>query len=453
MGEPWGRRLWFALAAVVVAASGLQLYGLTTWPMADDEVPSLVELGLLDVGAETFSVPAGQVGRLPRTVPVWYGLQGLAIQVLPAGPIGYRAPSVLWGVLASAAAFFFAARWRGLWFAVALAIVMNLSQIFVYLAQLNRFYSLPLLLQVLTFGAIWAPRGGLGMLAVVGALSALAMLSHNVTLVPFVLAFIAAVATHVLCGIPRHVVWRTGAAALVSLLLYVFYVRPLIEGWHNTGNPTPVLISFAAHAGVPALALSLFGAWLAVFRRDSGSAGVWWALMSAGGIAVLLTAPINWNPRYFLFLMPPVWVLAATAVAFVVQGVSAANRAVWYVTVALLFLPGLLSHYQDGSRHDYRAAAEVLVARVQSGQSILSDDAETISYYLPPDLREYLFVRTKVTNLPSSEFFLVVRSNAWMPQPAIRGRSVAVIAEISRRRFDQFSHVLRVYRVAPRESQ
>src|SRR5436305_1521707 len=45
-GEPWGFRLWLTLAAIVVVAACLQSYGINKWPMADDEVPSLVEMGL-----------------------------------------------------------------------------------------------------------------------------------------------------------------------------------------------------------------------------------------------------------------------------------------------------------------------------------------------------------------------------------------------------------------------
>ena len=66
LGEPWGRRLWIVLAAVLVVAGCLEAYGINTWPMADDEVPSLVEMGLLHVDAQAFSVPAGQIGKLPR---------------------------------------------------------------------------------------------------------------------------------------------------------------------------------------------------------------------------------------------------------------------------------------------------------------------------------------------------------------------------------------------------
>jgi len=55
---------------------------------------------------------------------------------------------------------------------------------------------------------------------------------------------------------PRYLVVRTAVAAAISVLLYFFFIRPLVSGWHSTGNPTPVLVSFAAHAGVPSLALA-----------------------------------------------------------------------------------------------------------------------------------------------------------------------------------------------------
>ena len=39
-GEPRGPRLWLALALVVILAGVVQGYGMSRWPMADDEVLS-----------------------------------------------------------------------------------------------------------------------------------------------------------------------------------------------------------------------------------------------------------------------------------------------------------------------------------------------------------------------------------------------------------------------------
>jgi hypothetical protein len=448
-GEPYGTRLWLALCAVVLIAACLDSYGMRQWPMADDEVPSLVEMGLYEVPGNAFSVPAVQLERLPRALPVWYAFQSTALRLLPRNEFGFRIPSLICALIVSGLTFVVAARWRGLWFGLALAIILNLSQPFVFLAQIDRFYSMPLLLLTLTLMALWASRPGVPMILATAVLTTLTVLSHNVTVAVFALAFIAAVCAYIVGRAPWYLVVRTATAASISVLLYFFFIRPLVAGWHSTGNPTPVLVSFAAHAGIPSLALAAFGIWLALGRSDARVSMLWWALMLAGSLCFLPITGMSWNPRYFLFFLPPVWMLAAYAMERVAQRFeSGSTAAVWYCCVAALLLPSLASHYQDGSRHDYRRAAAVLTTNVQGDQSILSDDAETISYYLTANLRRHLLVRTKVTTFPDTEFFLVARSNAWTALPQIPGRQLQLVSEIYARRFDQFSHILRVYRIA-----
>jgi hypothetical protein len=209
-----------------------------------------------------------------------------------------------------------------------------------------------------------------------------------------------------------------------------------------------VLVSFAAHAGLPILAMALLGAWLSIVRRRSHEPIVWSTLFVAGTVCLFQLTSFSWNPRYFVFFLPPLWILAASAIEYVARRLGYGSvGAVWYTCVILLLLPNLLSHYRDGSRHDYRAAAAVLRQQEGDALPILSDDAETISFYLPATLRERLQVRTKVQNLPGSEFFLVTRANAWTPLPRIPKRRIHLLAEIYQRRYDQFSHVVRVYRI------
>jgi hypothetical protein len=329
------------------------------------------------------------------------------------------------------------------------------SQPFVYVVQLNRFYSMPLLLLALTMTVMWLPGHPVLMLVATAILTVLTVLSHNITIAFFGLAFLAALAAFVVGRAPWRLVLRSGVALAVSGIVYVAYLRPIISGWSSTGNPTPVLVSYAAYLGVPTLALALFGASLVLLGREGARAMTWWLLIFAGSFCVFFVAQFNFNPRYFLFFFTAAWVLAAHAMSHIAGrlGRGLAGGA-WYACVAVLLLPGLMSHFQDGSRHDYRRAAAVVVGQAQPGEQVLSDDAETISYYLPDDLRQRLLVRTKVrpSDLPASSFLLVARSNAWMPQPQYADRRLGLLAEISTRRFDQFSHVLRVYRVAAAES-
>jgi hypothetical protein len=443
-----GRALWLPTLLVGILALVLQGYGINSWPMADDEVPALVEMGLVQVDAQAFSVPANQIGRLPRAVPVWYRFQRFAIDHLPKSEVSFRLPSLVFGVLTSMLAFVVAARWRGLWFAVALAIVMNGSQLFVYLVQLDRFYALPVLLLVATLILMWMP-GGVLLYVAIAVLTGLAVLSHNITLVIFGLAFGASVLLYLLRQVSIELPLKSAVALAVSGLIYVFYLLPIVRGWASTGNPTPVLVSFSAQVGIPVLTLAFLGCWFAIGRRDSMPV-LWSLLMFVAGICLLLL-PLNmsWNPRYFVFFLPVVWVLSAYAMEHLALRLGRGlNGAAWYAAVILLLAPSMLSHYIDGTRHNYRDAAEILIQNDRAGDPILSDDAETISYYLPDSLRHNLFVRTKVTRLPDSTFYLVARMNAWTPLPVIRGRQLDLLGEIYHRRVDQFSHILRVYRVS-----
>ena len=118
------------------------------------------------------------------------------------------------------------------------------------------------------------------------------MLSHNLILVVCVLAVMAAAPAYLVGAVPARVLWRSGVVAVVSGSIYLFYVRPLVQGWNSTGNPTPVLVSFAAHAGIPTIALALLGCAL-VLRWGTGRSMLWWALMFAGSLCVFQLAGMS----------------------------------------------------------------------------------------------------------------------------------------------------------------
>src|SRR5262249_13903860 len=164
----------------------------------------------------------------------YYAFQHAALRVLPHDVPGFRIPALVCAVLVSGLAFVVAARWRGLWFGAALAIVLNLSQPFVYLAQIARFYSMPLLMLwlalvamrwrmlALTLVAMCASGRELPMILATAVLATLTVLSHNVTVAVFVLACLAASCAYVVGRAPAYLVVRTAVAAAISVLLYFF---------------------------------------------------------------------------------------------------------------------------------------------------------------------------------------------------------------------------------------
>lgn len=455
---------WIALAAVIVAAAGLMFFRLGHWPWDHDEVPSLIELGVADdrLAGEVLS---SQVDRLPRLVPVWYTLQGLVLQVLPHDELGARVLSALCGAATVVAAFVLGWRWRGPVFAAALALLLGLNQCFVWLSQQNRFYSMAMLFLVLCFGAIsWRTSRRVAAGLVCAALALLAVLSHNLLVVVLGIAAIAAVLVWVLERVPglplggslsKALLLRSLIAATVGFGTYLIYLRPIMTGWISGGTGgTNELVSFAAQLGVPTIALAGLGLGLVWARREVTPGLLWWTGMLIGGLMFVGLSPWllgNWNPRYALFFMPPFWVLGAVGVEQIAASLSTrGGRVVWFAAVAMLLLPKLASHYLDGSRHDFRAAAAAVQALDVPAEVVYCNWPMTLDYYLrrpnSPQVRPW----PPNDGLPRQEFVLVFASNAYASPIELPSRQLEVAAQIVRRRFDEQSHMIRLYRVGPK---
>jgi hypothetical protein len=442
--------LWGPLALVLAATIALHFYGLSSWPWDHDEVPSLVELGLVHLPEGTG--PASQFIRLPKLVPVWYGVQGLLLNYVPMNEGGTRLLAASCGILAVAFGFIFAARHWGLAYAFALAVLLNGAQCLVWLSQQNRFYTMALLFFVLTVAAIWSRKSGIMMWLVTAVLAGLTVLSHNLFMVVFVLAFAAACGASMLGHVRLSVLVRSGIAAFIGVTLYLFYLRPIMQDWTSgdTGG-THSLVSFAAQAGIPTITLALFGTVACLLSSDIRRGWSWWILLFGFNLAFVGVSSWilkAWNPRYAVLFMPPMWVLAAYGMETIGRRLRSKLLVLcWYGCVALLLLPKLASHYQDGSRHDFRAAAQFLSKMGDSERPLLCNWPETLFYYLPEHLRPC--VRTWWTScpVPAADCYIVYGSNQWEPILRLEDRPVELVEEIARRRFDEQSHVIRIYRV------
>jgi hypothetical protein len=117
----------------------------------------------------------------------------------------------------------------------------------------------------------------------------------------------------------------------------------------------------------------------------------------------------------------------------------------WYLGVALLFLPKLLSHEQDGTRKDYRAAAEWITQHASPDEPVFTNMQTTLWYYLPD---------AKVggwpggQDLPQRSFFVVLAGHAWEAPLTIPGRHLELLAAFGKRRYDEQSFRVWIYHVA-----
>lgn len=443
------------VSLVLLVTAGLHGYGLADWPWDVDELSSLEELGLLD--PTIHAVPASPdsiIVRLPRLIPVWYTAQGLALRFLTHDELGTRLLSAVCGVLTVLLVFLFGWRWRGLRFALALVVLLDGSQLMVWLSQQNRFYTTATLFLVLAVIAIWSPATGWKMGLATAVATLLAVFSHNLLVVMFGLMLAASCVAYTLGWIPRRVLVRSAIAATISAAVYVAYVRVVAGGWTGVGFAwTDPFRSFIAHVGVPLLALAAFGSAVSLLVARERPEMAWWAGVSAGVVLFVAATPWImpvWNARYALLLILPLWITAAFAMEWVArQWSSPWQVALWYGLVALLLAPKLASHYLDGTRHDYRQAAAVATAQVGPEQKICTNMELQTKYYLPERLRPQVQFWQPGLQLPRSECLVVYGANIWDPVPEFDGRAASVLAQVAKRRYDELSHVVRVYRVSP----
>jgi hypothetical protein len=436
-------------AIVVVLAMFVGTAGL--WPWDHDEVATLGELGV--VAPTQYPEPIAQLERMPSLVPVWHLLQNAVLAVLPFNEWTARLLPATSGALAVVIAFIVARRREGRWFAWSLLVLAAGSQTLIWLSQQNRFYPLAILWTTLSIVAVWSEDEGWrsDLLAVLFAL--LAVLSHNIALVLFCLGAAAAMVCALLGRMPPLAARRAVLSGAVVAALYLAYLRPLISGWAsgNTGGTQP-LVSMVAQVGIVPLALALFGSVVAVGQERRWTAAAWWTVLFVFACAFVAASPWivgNWNPRYAVFFMIPVWVMAAFGSATVAERLaSGPARMAWLLVVALMLAPKLASHFVDGSRHDLRAAA-ALVAAEAPHATVLSNWPAELQYYLQPLSGQRAAFWYPGERLPDGDAVLVVASNAWEPVVSSPTRSMRVLAEIRRRRFDEQSHVVRVYRLAP----
>jgi hypothetical protein len=203
-----------------------------------------------------------------------------------------------------------------------------------------------------------------------------------------------------------------------------------------------------AQVGIVPIALAAYGALVSI--REAVMR--WWTAVLVLSLAFVAASPWilgSWNPRYGLFFMLPVWVLAAAGTAAIAEALRSWHHGVaWLGVVAILSAPKFASHFVDGSRHDFRTAADVVLSRAPNAQ-VVSNWPATLQYYLEPQTGQRPTYWSPGDPLPREESLIVLASNTWEPVLRVQNRTVRVIGEVGRRRFDEQSHLIRIYVVGP----
>jgi hypothetical protein len=124
-----------------------------------------------------------------------------------------------------------------------------------------------------------------------------------------------------------------------------------------------------------------------LWQRDRVQA-MYWSVQTAVwlGSFVVLPMLLSFHSAYAYALSLPVFVLAAVTIGEIADHLVERGRTAAGLTLLallLLDLPSLASYYEDGSRHDFRAAANWIAERMRPNDIIVAVQGDKLGYYRP----------------------------------------------------------------------
>jgi 4-amino-4-deoxy-L-arabinose transferase-like glycosyltransferase len=453
--------------ALAVLAGGLRFYRLGAWPFFGDELATFNEAQCFSEGST--DQENSQVARISQLIPVSYLVHKADYALFGRDEFGSRALMALLGTALVVIAFLGLVGPLGFPAALASSLLLAVWPEHVYQSQQHRFYMTAAFFSSLAMlMGSWAVHRRSLALAVCACLAAFAaILSH--TLQGVVLAglfagfLLAAWAGRQPLPLARlSVVIAAGALAGCFML---FFLLPRISEW-NSGEgwgagPFHSLLASTYELGWPVALLAGLGA-ISVVRNRDGQGCYWLAWAGVWTMAsVVFPLIVVYHSAYVFPLMLGAIVLAGYAAAQIyghLRRQSLFLAGAWFAVVAALNFPSLLSHYSDGSRHDYRQAARFIENHWQHGDQVAAvapgalrryaevcQDAISLKTWDPlPDLKEL--------SLSPRRLWIVIPSDRpGKPEPLRRwlGLNCTQQLEIRPRRFDYRENIVEVYLYSP----
>ena len=180
---------------------------------------------------------------------------------------------------------------------------------------------------------------------------------------------------------------------------------------------------------------------------------------------VVLPFVITYHPWYAFPLALGVLVCAGYAVSDIygrLRSTRPATSVLWLCLVAALNVPGLASHFTDGSRGDHRAAVEYVNTRWTSNDRVATTSWRTFDYYAPGrspvfpiprgDKGAETLERLGSDQVRSGRLWVIVESGRGGPPVVVRewlSSHATHQFRASRRRFDYFEYTVDVFLAEP----
>jgi len=260
----------------------------------------------------------------------------------------------------------------------------------------------------------------------------------------------------------------------------LIYLVPLMRGWNGSEgwgySPGHAALAAINQIGWPVALLALLGV-VCVLEKSQEQGWYWmvWVGLWAGA-SIVLPVIVVFHPAYLFPFSPGVISLAGIAAGRIYESLSpeaggetscgarglrfrtGLTAMLGMVVVGGFNLPGLISHFQDGSRHDFRTAARFIANHWQEGDRIASISPVLLGHYA-----QVCRSATGLANwnpLPELQKLSTAPDRLWIVIPSDRGGKTETVRqwlsdhcsqalEIHRKRLDYRDFVVEVYLYHP----
>ncbi len=373
-------RFALAVLAVAVLATGLRTVGIGRWPFGGDELGTFDELEWWTHPPAVIDSPDQSV---PKVIPLAMLAHDAGRRAFGADERGTRVVPAACGVLGVVAVTLGLAGVLPRRCAIAVGVWLAVGVEPIFYSQYHRFYTLTALFAwpALIAGARAVKANSATWMLLACGLAGLATACHTVAGATFGALAVAAVwgGWRVRIAAWAGTAAAGGVAVAVILPMVGAKAGMAFAGWEGATSAR-AMFSLVAQASWPAAVLAPVGL-VMLWQRDRRQAGYWGTLAAAWvGGGLVLPAVLPYHSAYSFAAALPVWVLAGVATA---ELASAAGGRLLWVGLPLLTLPSLASYYQDGNRHDFRAAADYVANRVGPNDWVLGNEPAKLMYYRP----------------------------------------------------------------------
>ena len=466
MRVPLDRQAVVIVVLLATLACGLRFHRLGAWSFAHDELATLEEDAAFFHGASTAA--ASQTVRLSRLLPVSYSLLHLGYEAFGRDEFGSRVVPALFGTAGVLLVFLLLDGLLGRTVALAAGGLVALWPEHLFRSQENRFYVIAMFFAgaCLLFGARALERRSTKDAIASSLAGILALLSHTVSVSALFIAMAGLTVAAIVRRerVPTRVLAPFGLGLAAVFLVGGLVVAPLVRGW-NAGENWGYSVGHAVLASVNMLGwsvalLSAIGILCMAWRRTAQD--LYWitAFFGWGVASLVLPKLVAYHPGYVFPLALSALVPAAIAIDRFSEALRPLGRTPAIGCLALcclLNLPSVASYYLDGSRPEWRAAAQFVRRRWRPTDRVTSFAQAFIRYYapectpaIPLSMDHPVASLERLISEPGRLWVVVASSRAGL-EPGLKGwlrHRCAYESEFVKTRYDYSENRVEVYQCA-----